>query len=98
LSKREPAIPIQARWFTPLPEQWDQLLEQLMKEQPPYIFIEGGLLNRLRNLLPILAPHVDKTIPMIEEKYQVLRHTGEGVWYVLKSDLITEPSSTHITK
>ncbi len=98
LSKREPAIPIQARWFTPLPEQWDQLLEQLMKERPPYIFIEGGLISRLRNLLPMLAPNLDKTIPTIEEKYQLLRRTDEGVWYVLKSDLITEPSSIHITR
>lgn len=86
LSGREQAIPTEG-WMLEylLPEQWQQLREQLSAASPPYIFMETSFLK----LLPDRSP---ETVHFIEERYRVLRTSGAGNWYVLQDQFQRHPA------
>ncbi len=58
-----------------LPEQWVRLREQLAEARPPYIFVATDT----RDLIPARSP---ETTRFLEQNYEVLRKSDEGVWYV----------------
>ncbi|WP_229486014.1 hypothetical protein [Nostoc favosum] len=61
-----------------LPEQWLTLREQLDSSKPPYIFID---------YVPqaIIKENFPKLLEFVEQKYQILRQSNNGIWYIIKS-------------
>ncbi|MCC5645491.1 hypothetical protein LC607_21580 [Nostoc sp. CHAB 5824] len=60
-----------------LPEQWVKLIEQLDSSKPPYIFIDYGPQAIIKEYFP-------KMLEFVEQKYQVLRQSNNGIWYIIK--------------
>ena len=60
-----------------LPEQWSTLIEQLDSSKPPYIFIDYGPQTIIKENFP-------KMLEFVEQKYQILRQSNNGIWYIIK--------------
>ncbi len=60
-----------------LPEQWSTLIEQLDSSKPPYIFIDYVP-------LAIIKKNSPKMLEFVEQKYQILRQSNNGIWYIIK--------------
>ncbi|MEH1870966.1 hypothetical protein [Nostoc sp.] len=60
-----------------LPEQWLALIEQLDLSKPPYIFIDYVPQAIIKKSFP-------KLIEFVEQKYQILRQSNNGIWYIIK--------------
>ncbi|MEA5627208.1 hypothetical protein [Nostoc sp. UHCC 0251] len=60
-----------------LPEQWSTLIEQLDLSKPPYIFID---------YVPqaIIKKNSPKMLEFVEQRYQILRQSNNGIWYIIK--------------
>lgn len=62
-----------------LPEQWTQLIEQLTRVFPPYIFVSTYYFDTVKNRSP-------KAAQFIEKNYRVLRRSNAGIWYVISQN------------
>jgi hypothetical protein len=60
-----------------LPEQWSRLIEQLDSSKPPYIFIDYEPQAIIKEYFP-------KMLEFVEQRYQVLRQSNNGIWYIIK--------------
>ncbi|MBW4451484.1 MAG: hypothetical protein KME55_01725 [Nostoc indistinguendum CM1-VF10] len=60
-----------------LPEQWSSLIEQLDSSKPPYIFIDYEPQAIIKEYFP-------KMLEFVEQRYQVLRQSNNGIWYIIK--------------
>ncbi|MDZ8221487.1 hypothetical protein [Nostoc sp. ChiVER01] len=60
-----------------LPEQWLTLVEQLDSSKPPYIFIDYEPQKIIKENFP-------KLLEFVEQKYQILRQSNNGIWYIIK--------------
>ncbi|MCC5626649.1 hypothetical protein [Nostoc sp. CHAB 5715] len=60
-----------------LPEQWLTLIEQLDSSKPPYIFIDY-------EPQAIIKENFPKLLEFVEQKYQILRQSDNGIWYIIK--------------
>ncbi|MBD0385348.1 MAG: hypothetical protein ICV54_02150 [Nostoc sp. C3-bin3] len=60
-----------------LPEQWSKLIEQLDSSKPPYIFIDYEPEAIIKKYFP-------KMLEFVEQRYQVLRQSNNGIWYIIK--------------
>ena len=60
-----------------LPEQWLTLIEQLDSSKPPYIFIDY-------EPQAIIKANFPKLLEFVEQRYQILRQSNNGIWYIIK--------------
>jgi hypothetical protein len=77
LSQRGQAIPLNG-WFmeVALPEQWQQVAEELGQARPPYIFVA-------RLEAELIARHGPGLAALLQTSYRPLRESRAGRWYVL---------------
>lgn len=61
-----------------LPEQWQQLIAELDREAPPYLFIGPEHLQITKERSPA-------TLDFINQHYTVLKTSDAGIWYQLSS-------------
>jgi hypothetical protein len=81
LSGRSQAVQING-WVLELllPEQWSDLIKQLRKNRPVYIFFDVGYVK----LVPNLSPEI---VNFIKKNYSIVNHTRDGIWFVDKEKL-----------
>jgi hypothetical protein len=75
LAGREQAIALQGccpKYY--IHEQWWQLVEELGKAVPTYIFVNNYAHKLVRN-------HSPETLRFLEDNYSVLQKSGNGTWY-----------------
>ncbi|MFN6463994.1 MAG: hypothetical protein RMZ41_019580 [Nostoc sp. DedVER02] len=60
-----------------LSEQWLELINQLDSSKPPYIFIDYEPQAIIKKSSP-------KMLEFVEQKYQILRQSNNGIWYTIK--------------
>lgn len=98
LSKRDVAIRIPI-WPFLLPEQLEEVVRDLERASPPYVFVGDKFIDREEDprphrpgaaddagvaALPYLASYMRETQRILSEKYTPLHESAVGTWYVLR--------------
>lgn len=83
LTGRSQAVPING-WnlYLLLPEQWDELNEQLYKYKPVYIFLDSDNTK-------IITDFSSETVKFIKENYSIISHSNGGIWFLRNDKLKT---------
>jgi hypothetical protein len=82
LSDRPPAVAYLATWFDPTSEAWQEMMTELARARPPYIYVQDGALLSLAVRNPSLSDDMETLRAWLASGYRDLRTDAGGTWYI----------------